>query len=441
MALTTAQLMSPPGASVPLGAVTSGQGIFISPTGVISLNAAQSVTQLVAGTGILLNPGSGYGVVTITASGGGGVASSVAINQIPGIDSATNVQEGLEALELQAQDRIEFAVVSGEGLQATVSPPVLTSNSGTTLTITPVTAGVGVKGVTTLTNDFTGISQTEALTQYAASQLNTKIESLTGANVLAGTYDCSAGVVTSTTPAGAQYFTVGQQAPPADGLPDNYYLLVVRAGNQGPPGAVIPPTGVQSQDWFIVENQPGFAAKWITIDFENETVAAIDVFLSPVSGLSADNVQTAVQELESKAESSIGEIDSLSDGIAVVTGADSSSGRRVTLELKPATSVDLGGVFVQPGLGLVLGANGGLSLAPPVQIDTLASQFNGVDATFTLKAGGVNITPANSVSCLIVVGGIVQTANDSYTLSGSSITFSEPPRAGTSFYGVVFVQG
>lgn len=412
MALAKAQLMEAPGGPGILGAVTAGTGIEIV-NGVIS------------------------------ATGGGGTAASVAVTPIPGIDQATNVQTALEAIELQVQDRIEFCSVVNGGITASISAPVGTSNDGTTLTITTIDASVGVKGVTTLTNDLTGNSESLAITQKAAASLDGKIDALVGANVLAGTYNASTGNITSVTPAGAlSGFVVGSPPPAASSVPDNYYILTTVAGPFGPPGAVIPPTGVQSGDWFIVEKEAGLPAVWFTVDFENNAVAAVNVSLAAIPGLSATNVQTGIEQVAAKNDNAITNITATaSDGINVTTTPPSPSGRTTNIVLGPATATDLGGVFVQPGQGINLAANGAISLAPPRKVDSISSQFDGSTTDFTIRIGGSAVTPANAESLLVVLGGIVQISDDNYTIAGSTLTFLAPPPAGTSFYGVLFVEG
>ena len=179
-------------------------------------------------------------------------AVNVSVTPIRGIEFAGNVQRALEAVELQVQDRIEFAEATTDGLQIKVSAPKLDSNDGTTLSIGVDYASVNDRGIVQLTNDYRGNSQTLAPTQYAVSLINSKVDALVGANVLAGTYNSNTGQVVTVTPAGeAAGFTPGAQAPEASRVPDNYYLIVTVNGGYGPPGAVLPPYGVQSGDWFV----------------------------------------------------------------------------------------------------------------------------------------------------------------------------------------------
>jgi len=72
-------------------------------------------------------------------------------------------------------------------------------------------------------------------------------------------------------------------------------------------------------------------------------------------------------------------------------------------------------------------------------IDDIASTFNGSNTAFTLQVGGVNITP-NVQNLIISIDGVVQQAPDAYSVSGSTITFTEAPASGADFYGVLMGQ-
>ena len=464
----TAALRLGPATQTDLGGVfvqSAQSGLLLGANGSLSLGIASALTLggIRVGSGLTIDSN---GILSATASG---QASAITVVPIPGIGTAQNVQTALEAIELQVQDRVEFCNIAGAGgLTASISPPRTTSNDGTTLTLTTTRASISQAGVTVLTNDFTGNAEDLALTQKGAAQLNAKVDALSGANVLAGTYNAAQGRVATVTPAGSAYLAPGAQAPPATAVPDNYYLLVTTSGSLGPPGAVLPPSGVQSGDWFIVEKLDG-ADVWVTIDFENSAVAAVNVRLSNVPGLSATNVQVGIEQLELKAENSYTNITATSaDGIRVTSTAASPNGKTANISLAPATSTDLGGVFVQPGGGIQLGTNGNLTLEPAtrttlggvkvgagllvtadgtlstggggvdIKLVTLDNSFDGSRTTFGLRSGGQVFAPSAAYYILVALGGVIQTANDAYTVSGTNIIFSSAPAAGTSFYCIGF---
>jgi hypothetical protein len=68
------------------------------------------------------------------------------------------------------------------------------------------------------------------------------------------------------------------------------------------------------------------------------------------------------------------------------------------------------------------------------KLDTLV--FNGSTATFGLLAGGIAVSPGTATNLIISINGVVQEPVTSYDVSGSNITFSSAPGAGSTFFGV-----
>jgi hypothetical protein len=71
------------------------------------------------------------------------------------------------------------------------------------------------------------------------------------------------------------------------------------------------------------------------------------------------------------------------------------------------------------------------------QLDDIAPLFNGSQTSFPLRVGGQVYQPASAASLFVGVGGVLQTPNSSYNLSGSNIVFSSAPPAGATFNGQV----
>ena len=69
-------------------------------------------------------------------------------------------------------------------------------------------------------------------------------------------------------------------------------------------------------------------------------------------------------------------------------------------------------------------------------IDDISGSFDGSDQTFPLTSGSSNLTPKNSASLLINLGGVLQDPFDDYNVSGSNIVFSVPPDSGLTFSGI-----
>ena len=70
------------------------------------------------------------------------------------------------------------------------------------------------------------------------------------------------------------------------------------------------------------------------------------------------------------------------------------------------------------------------------RIDTIASSFNGSLTTFNLRADSVSVYPTSPSTMIISLGGVVQEANTSYTVTGDTISFTTAPATSTTFWGV-----
>jgi hypothetical protein len=75
-------------------------------------------------------------------------------------------------------------------------------------------------------------------------------------------------------------------------------------------------------------------------------------------------------------------------------------------------------------------------------LDNIASGFDGSDVTFTAQVGGVSITP-DQENVRIYLDGVFQHpgSGNAYTISGSTITFTEAPVANTVFSAYVVGAG
>ena len=104
----------------------------------------------------------------------------------------------------------------------------------------------------------------------------------------------------------------------------------------------------------------------------------------------------------------------------------------------PAVTVNAGDWLISDGATWLLYAVGPVPATPPglVFLDDLSGQFNGTRLSFILRVGGVAVTPGSNL--LIFVGGVPQVpgAGASYTVAGSTITFTGAPLTGTTFVGV-----
>lgn len=84
--------------------------------------------------------------------------------------------------------------------------------------------------------------------------------------------------------------------------------------------------------------------------------------------------------------------------------------------------------------GTVAASGGGAIAATRTLLDNIATAFNGSTTTFDLTVSGAAYTPQNALALEVVLGGIQQQPNTSYTVSGSTITFSVAPAANIPCY-------
>jgi hypothetical protein len=80
----------------------------------------------------------------------------------------------------------------------------------------------------------------------------------------------------------------------------------------------------------------------------------------------------------------------------------------------------------------------GVAAAPTLQILGLLEPFNGSNITFTFTTdpGSVPFTPTPSSNVVVFLGGVPQLPGIAFTVSGNTLTFTDPPLAGTTFYAI-----
>ena len=72
-------------------------------------------------------------------------------------------------------------------------------------------------------------------------------------------------------------------------------------------------------------------------------------------------------------------------------------------------------------------------------IDDISSSFNGSNTSFTLQVGGTNILP-DAANVIISLDGVTQIPDSAYSITGSTINFTEAPLSSTSFSGILAGQ-
>lgn len=102
----------------------------------------------------------------------------------------------------------------------------------------------------------------------------------------------------------------------------------------------------------------------------------------------------------------------------------------------PTYTANAGDWLISDGTQWVLYAIGPTPGTSPslTFLDDMSGLFDGARVVFSLRIGGATISPGSNL--MIFVGGVLQAPGVSYTVSGSTITFTEAPTSGASFVGV-----
>ena len=76
--------------------------------------------------------------------------------------------------------------------------------------------------------------------------------------------------------------------------------------------------------------------------------------------------------------------------------------------------------------------------APSIQVLSLLETFDGTNVAFTLVEFGTTtpFTPSPPSNLVIFLGGVPQIPVNSYTVAGNTVTFTEAPLAGSTFYAI-----
>lgn len=448
-----------------LAAFAGGGGVIASQVPVIPpINGKENVQAVLED-----------GVYNVESSGGTISVAETAVGQVdidlPNIGAIGSYSYA--SVTVDAQGRVTVASSSTAPNTNVVSPII---NTGTSVEpiIGVLDASTTQAGVVQLNDTLTSTAVDQALTaaqgKFLQDQLNAL--SISGGLLNAGTFNpVTSGMVTVTTVGYSAGFTVGANVPaPAPALTD-YIVQITEAATYTPPGGG-GPYNLVTGDWLLCNG-----SVWIQV--------AVGPRLPDASA----SVKGIVQ-LATDAETQIG-----TDGSKVVTPASLSSrtsteDRTGLSEIATQAEVDAGaddaryvtplklktylsggggdipasGVIVSPAINgknnvqetlenavysissakltITETATGNVTITPPQQLyhytelNDISAGFDGVKTTFTLQVAGSAYTPTPPSNLMVFLGGVIQIpgVGNAYTISTNTITFSEPPPAGTSFY-------
>jgi len=71
------------------------------------------------------------------------------------------------------------------------------------------------------------------------------------------------------------------------------------------------------------------------------------------------------------------------------------------------------------------------------KLDDISSGFNDSQTSFTLQSNGASVEPGSPQQLLVSIDGVLQEPIGAFTLTGSTITFSEAPNTNATFFAVL----
>ncbi|AOV58597.1 virion structural protein [Synechococcus phage S-CAM3] len=71
-------------------------------------------------------------------------------------------------------------------------------------------------------------------------------------------------------------------------------------------------------------------------------------------------------------------------------------------------------------------------------IDSIASQFDGVQDTFNITVDGESYTPLNEEQIAISINNVILEPKVDYVVSNDQIVFNTPPAGGAAFFGIAY---
>ena len=246
--------------------LAAGPGITISNSGgtfTVSTAAIGAVTSVSAGPGLTGGTITSSGslalnftcVIPPTAfTGKGQLLAGTSAGNYAALD-ATLTPNGyvLTANSASATGMSWSAGGNGSVTSVTGTAPVTVVNSSTTPVISVQAATTTTQGITQLINNTTTNDATKALTASQGYSLQQQLNGLLvgGGLTLAGTFDATAGTLSTVTAAGTTAgLSIGSNLPaPAVGNA-NLFVIVTTGGSYSPPGGGGPYTATQG-DWLL----------------------------------------------------------------------------------------------------------------------------------------------------------------------------------------------
>jgi hypothetical protein len=383
------------------------------------------------------------------------------------------------SVTVDAQGRVIDANSNTAPNTEVVSPLI---NLGTAVepVIDVLPASTSQAGVVQLNNTLTSTAVDQALTAAQGKSLQDQLYalSISGGLINAGMFNAATGQMVSVTPGGSSVgFTVGANIPSPTSTITDYIVQISTGGTYTPPGGSTPLDLVVG-DWLLCTGttwvqitvgprlpDASTSAKGIVqLATDAETQAGTNgskaVTPSSLDSRTATETRTGLSEIATQEQ-----VDDGADDARYVTPL-----KLFTYLSNGGGEIPASGVIVSPPInsrGNVQAAlenaiysisstkltiteeeTGEVTIEAPkqlyhyTQLNDISGGFDGVKTTFTLQVGGSTYTPTPPGNLMVFLGGVIQIpgAGNAYTISTNTITFSEPPPIGTSFYATTITN-
>lgn len=379
--------------------ICAGAGSFTPPSG--------SLTTVTVGDWFLSNGlvwqflNVGYDAPTASTSQAGIVELATDVETIAGTDSTRAVTPfGLTS---------RVATTTTSGLVSMATPPEVVTGTNNSKAITPL-----------------GLSS-----RVASTTLTGLIELATPAEVIDGT-DAARAV----TPAGLNARVASETLT---GLVELATDAEVQAGTDT--ARAVTPAGLNSKVASV--SAPGLVELATSSETQTGTDATTAVTPLGLSSRTATETRSGIAEIATQSDTETGTDDTrIVSPLKLRTTAVYKSDFNSKGDILSATANDTPSILSVGTTGQVLVADPaaatGLSWTTfgIKNIDDISALFDGSTTVFPLTIVGVNYSPNPPTNIAVYLGGVPQIpgVGNSYTVSGSSITFTSGPPTGTTFY-------
>ena len=313
-----------------ISAVQQDVGVeLVTGTGAINVNNTEPQNPVVSvDTATRVQPGVvkiGDGL-SITADGtlsadGSGTGSVTRVDTGRGLAGGPITEEGTISLDIATTSQIGGIIV-GDNLDVDAEGRLSVPDASLT-----------TAGVVALVDNTDDLSLNKALAAKVGKELQDQINALlVDALDFCGTYNASTSKMEYVSDLGlSKGFTVGANLPAASAGLNDAFVIITKGGNPAPPAPITP---AEAGNWYLCDGK-----KWVLIKYDLSDITASQVLLNPYKQVTADEVQTGIEQLVDLYDNETVHKITTSKGVG-----NTNTNGDVELFLNPADEDTLGGI-------------------------------------------------------------------------------------------------